>query len=203
MHQAEIINAKFKHPGRSSKKVHCVMEMCLAITFLILYAHSSLHLISSVSFTLSRSFFVLHLLIYKLKATLLKRSSQTRPRTMRYPIKLASKLLLLSAITTTQGFMITFYSNSGCRYASTTQTQRPEQGCQTYRAGESMSQIINGDKSDKSFYLVYFSDKECNPDKIIKKEELGPGYTSKCSDTSGKYGSFEVWDVCEKAGCLD
>jgi hypothetical protein len=118
---------------------------------------------------------------------------------MRYHFILTSAMLL-----TTNAFQVTFYTGSGCRSGSpVTLMQRPEQGCQTNYAGSSKSQILKGDGSDKSFYMVYFSTDDCDPDHIIKKEDLGDNYSNKCVDTSGGYKSFQVWNVCEKPNCLE
>ncbi|KAF2679234.1 hypothetical protein K458DRAFT_270816, partial [Lentithecium fluviatile CBS 122367] len=101
-------------------------------------------------------------------------------------------ILLLSTLSTANAFQVTFYKGSNCRSgAPVTLMQRPELGCQQYQAGVSMSQIIKGDWSDDTLYLVYFKDSECNPDEIINKVDLSTG----CSDTSAGYGSFEVWDM--------
>ncbi|KAF2824517.1 hypothetical protein CC86DRAFT_421087 [Ophiobolus disseminans] len=122
-----------------------------------------------------------------------------------YSTQLLEIFFLFTAITKTEGYQISFYSNTGCRYNPiSTQMQIPSQGCSTYQADKkSLSQNVVGDGSDKSYYLVYFWGNDCNPENIIKKEDLGPGYSSRCSDSSEGYGSFEVWDVCESKGCLE
>lgn len=119
--------------------------------------------------------------------------------TMRSPVDLASALLLLSTLTTTKAFMVTFFKSTGCRSgAPVTLMQRPEQGCQRFEADVSKSQLITGEWSDDTFYLVFFKDDECNPDEIIQKVDAN----TRCTDTSGGYKSFEVWDMCETENCL-
>ena len=123
---------------------------------------------------------------------------------MHYSINLSSAVFLLATLSTTQAFMITFYASSGCHGgAPVKQMYRPESGCQTYQAGVSKSHLLTGDGSDKSFFVVYFKDKECNPDQIIKKADLAKDFKSSCVDVSGGYQSFQVWNVCAQKNCLE
>jgi hypothetical protein len=117
---------------------------------------------------------------------------------------LSSALLCLSTLATTQAFMVTYYASTGCRSGAPVKVkQRPEQGCQDFQHGVSKSHLLVGDASDASFYMVYFSDSECNPDNITKKADLDKDWDSVCVDVSGGYKSFPVYDVCTSSGCLN
>jgi hypothetical protein len=113
-------------------------------------------------------------------------------------------LCLVSTLATTQAFKVTYYGSTGCRSGAPVKAiQRPEQGCQDFQHGVSQSHLLAGDHSDASYYMVYFSDSECNPDNIIKKAELGKDWDSVCVDVSSGYKSFQVYDVCTSPGCLN
>ncbi|KAH7392538.1 hypothetical protein BKA66DRAFT_457719 [Pyrenochaeta sp. MPI-SDFR-AT-0127] len=123
---------------------------------------------------------------------------------MYYSINLSNTLYIFSALATSQAFMVTYYASTSCRSgAPLTKMQRPEQGCQDFQHGMSKSHLLTGDGSDANFYMVYFSDSECNPDNIIKKADLAKDWESTCVDVSEGYKSFQVYDVCTSPGCLD
>lgn len=78
-------------------------------------------------------------------------------------------------------------------------------GCQTNGAGKDQSMKIKAGEGDSSLIAVFFSSSDCNPDTIIatvdETTELN-GKEEGCFD--GKYGSFDVWSVCEddKLDCV-
>ena len=52
---------------------------------------------------------------------------------MRWPLNPSIALLFLSILTSTEAFMVAWYTRVGCRYDKTTTVmQRPEQGCQKF-----------------------------------------------------------------------
>jgi hypothetical protein len=123
---------------------------------------------------------------------------------MYYSINLRKALLLVSTFATSQAFTVTYYVGTSCRSGAPIKNmQRPEQGFQNLQQGVSKSHLLTGDQSDASFYMVYFSDSECNPYSIIKRAELGKNWASTCVDVSEGYKSFQVYDVCTSPGCLN
>jgi len=74
----------------------------------------------------------------------------------------------------------------------------PDQGCQTRSAGLSSSAWIGSTGPiDDTFYTVFFSSDNCNPDTVVTKGDEG------CV-TVENYKSFAVWDMCkpDEPGCL-
>ncbi|KAL8997678.1 MAG: hypothetical protein Q9169_003085 [Polycauliona sp. 2 TL-2023] len=112
---------------------------------------------------------------------------------------LSSSLLAIYALTlpTTYAFKLSTYSGEGCRSASVGQwIGGPDQGCQEpLDFGVAQSVVISSTGPvDKNFYTVFFDSPDCNPDTEVKN---GKGHFDDGCFT-GKYGSFEVWDVTAK-----
>lgn len=71
-----------------------------------------------------------------------------------------------------------------------------------YMAGEASAVRITGDESDRSLYVVYFKSEDCDPDTIIRQDDLLDDDQPNCIDVS--YSSFQVYDVCENGeSCVD
>ncbi|KAF6807338.1 hypothetical protein CSOJ01_08223 [Colletotrichum sojae] len=71
-------------------------------------------------------------------------------------------------------------------------------GCRTDGAGKDQSMLVTAGNGDYALVAVFFSSDDCNPETIIATVDEtyeANGKVPGCWE--GKYGSFEVWSVCE------
>ena len=129
----------------------------------------------------------------------------TKPFIMYFPTNISSALILLTTLTaSTSAFSVTSYSGRQCRSQSLgTVIQVPDSGCQKAFAGVAASATLSGDASDANYFMMYFSSDDCNPDNIITRGDLGKDWKTTCVTPETSYASFQVYNVCEKPGCLD
>ncbi|KAK8105652.1 hypothetical protein PG999_009011 [Apiospora kogelbergensis] len=74
-------------------------------------------------------------------------------------------------------------------------------GCQKGGGGQDQSVKIHAGDGDDALVTVFFSSDDCNPDKIIATVDENSYFNNlEKGCWSGKYGSFEVWSICEDGG---
>ncbi|KAI1846800.1 hypothetical protein JX265_004770 [Neoarthrinium moseri] len=74
-------------------------------------------------------------------------------------------------------------------------------GCKTDGAGKQQATKVTAGNGDDALVVAFFSSNDCNPDTLLatvdETSEIN-GLEAGCWE--GKYGSFEVWSVCENDG---
>lgn len=107
---------------------------------------------------------------------------------MQFSFRISSTLLLLSTPITS--FMIAPYAATGCNGpAQESKVTTPAYGCRQEGVGNQHSIEIKGDWSDATYYTVFFTGDDCNPDDMIDFFDTG------CLTVN--YKSFEVWNMCD------
>jgi hypothetical protein len=117
---------------------------------------------------------------------------------MQFSTHLSSLILPFFSASTT-AFQLSLRIGSKCTGASNgTIVLGPGQGCLRDGAGIANSAVITSTGAiDDTFYTVFFSSTDCNPDTIIAKQGEA------CLEGKG-YRSFAVWDMCkgDKKDCI-
>lgn len=88
---------------------------------------------------------------------------------------------------------------SGCQFRGMDRGDRPDDIRDEQEAGV-IAKMVEDSEEDASQFIVFFEGEDCDPDKIIARSD--EGVCSSNLPNIDKYGSWEIWDMCNGTpGC--